>query len=305
MTTVHVSNVSHATTESELSSFFSFCGKITSLTLTPESGEPQAPKSATITFERDSAAKTAALLDGTPLNNSPLRVSLAHSLDDIAGSPSPAGDRTPGAIHQEDKPRAAIFAEYLAHGYEIGDNVLAKAIEVDQKQGITAKFSNLLTNTLKTLEDKTHVTQRAQAVDSQYNITDKAFGATSILSRYFEKALDTVPGRKVRDFYFKGEKEVMEIHQEALRLKELNKERKRQSGTFGESADGKPFEEGGKQTCSCAGNEGACKCEPGKCACADCGVGKTAEEKAGPKGQFEHATTDIKDAAQDFTYTKQ
>ena len=85
MTTVHISNIFHATTESELNSFFSFCGKITSLSLTPTSGEPNSPKSATLTFERESAAKTAALLDGTPLNSSPLKVELAPLLSDLVG----------------------------------------------------------------------------------------------------------------------------------------------------------------------------------------------------------------------------
>jgi RNA recognition motif-containing protein len=57
--TVHVKNISSATSEKEVKDFFSFCGKISNLEITP-SGETQ---SATVTFEKETAAKTALLLD--------------------------------------------------------------------------------------------------------------------------------------------------------------------------------------------------------------------------------------------------
>ncbi|KAI5776541.1 hypothetical protein EDC01DRAFT_720028 [Geopyxis carbonaria] len=264
--TVHVANISHSTTQSELSSFFSFCGKITSITLTPTTAAPDSPKSATITFERESAAKTAVLLDGTPLNNIPLSVTSAHNIDEIAGdhlapasSPGPDGD-----FHQEDKPRAAIFAEYLSSGYVLGDAVLQRGIEFDRAQGITAKFAGLL----KTLDSKTHALDRAKTMDSQYHLSEKAEGARGLLGRYFEKALETGAGQKVRQFYQDGEKQVVEIHAEAKRLADFKKQQqaKTQEGEqgLGKTADGKPFVAPDSTTCPCGGAAGACGCEPGK-----------------------------------------
>jgi RNA recognition motif-containing protein len=136
-TTVHVSNIAHTTSEKEVRDFFSFCGKITSLTLTPSSADPDSTLSATVTFERDSAAKTALLLDGTKLGHNPVKVESTHSLDEIAsGHVAESGDtdapnfgtNEAGDVRQEDKPRTAILAEYLSHGYVVGDGALQKGM---------------------------------------------------------------------------------------------------------------------------------------------------------------------------------
>lgn len=67
-TTVHVKNISHKTTEKQVRDFFSFCGKIRNLSVTPTSDAADAPQSATVTFEKETAAKTALLLDNTTLD---------------------------------------------------------------------------------------------------------------------------------------------------------------------------------------------------------------------------------------------
>ena len=48
-----VKNISPDTTEKEFREFFSFCGKIASLSITPESDAADSPKSATMTFEKE------------------------------------------------------------------------------------------------------------------------------------------------------------------------------------------------------------------------------------------------------------
>lgn len=133
--TVHVSNIAPTTSEKEVRDFFSFCGKITNLILTPSSGAPGATLSATVTYERDTAAKTALLLDGTKLGPNPVQVQATHSLDEIASGHIASGDAdapnfgTPEEhLRQDDKPRAAILAEYLSQGYVIGDNALQKGM---------------------------------------------------------------------------------------------------------------------------------------------------------------------------------
>lgn len=312
--TVHVSGIAAGTPERDVSSFFSFCGTINSITLTPSSGAADAPLSATITFERESAAKTAVLLDGTPLNEKPLTVTAAHNIDDIAGSHlAPSGDIGPdGEILQENKPRTAVMAEYLAAGYTIGDSVLQKGIDFDRKTSFTSKFASYVTNAFNAVDSRVHVTEKAKAADSQYHLTQKAANATAGLQRYFEHALGAGPVQKVRDFYHAGAVHVLDIHNEAKRLADLKNQKKRQSQgeeNLGATADGKPFTAPDQTMCACGGEAAKCGCEAGKCACAGCakadaGAEAEAEAKAGPAGQLQHVHEDVKGTAQDAAVEK-
>lgn len=119
MSTVHVSNIATSSTERELGDFFSFCGKISSITVTP--GE--ASQTATVVFERESASKTALLLDGTQLGSNTIKVQSAASIDNVADDTEHDHDPEKG-----DVPRTAVLAEYLSRGYVIGDNVLQKGV---------------------------------------------------------------------------------------------------------------------------------------------------------------------------------
>lgn len=112
-------------------------------------------------------------------------------------------------------------------------------------------------------------------MDAQYHVTDKLKETQNTLAHYFETALNTPTGKKIRDFYATGAKQVVDIHNEAKRLAELKKENA-QKGVFSGQE---------KSTCTCGGNEGVCNCPPGKCACAGC-------QKAGPKEQVPQVGTD-------------
>ncbi|KAG9043032.1 hypothetical protein FS837_010115 [Tulasnella sp. UAMH 9824] len=147
---VQVTNISADTTETKLHDFFSFCGKIDKI-----DHQAQA-KSATIYFEKLSAAKTALMLNGElsvlskalsgsdddselislptqggSLDGSNLNVtSSVVSGDEVHEEPEASGS---GETHvrQEDKPRSGIVAEYLAKGYELGEPILQRAIDMD------------------------------------------------------------------------------------------------------------------------------------------------------------------------------
>jgi hypothetical protein len=67
-----------------------------------------------VTFEKETAAKTALLLDNTQLGPGQVTVKSAASLTDIAGEPKT--EEHDDHVPQEDKPRSRILAEYLAHG---------------------------------------------------------------------------------------------------------------------------------------------------------------------------------------------
>ncbi|KAJ4424413.1 Protein vip1 [Gnomoniopsis sp. IMI 355080] len=220
-TTVTVKNISPQTEDKEIRDFFSFCGKITSLDVKTE-GET---KSATVTFEKDTAAKTALLLNNTQLGASHISVTSDAGLtaDESSGHdsvPTANTDRDSDDITQEEKPRSRIIAEYLAHGYVVGDAAITRAIELDNQHGVTSRFFNKLTE----LDGKYHATDRAKTMDQSYGVTTKASSLFSGLNSYFEKATNTPTGKKLVDFYNQGQKQLQDVHNEARRLAELKKE---------------------------------------------------------------------------------
>ena len=243
-----------------MTDFFSFCGKIQSLTLEPDGGKfpPDAPLSslytnllwidkqkAIITFERPSAARTALLLQDAHLGTSQVHVSSSVPLDGASTPPS----HSSSAPHphstdfsQEDKPRTAVLAEYLSHGYTLTDQALQKAIDYDHKNGLSQRFYGLLNTALGTaqgVDQKFGVTQKAVQVDEKYGIQDRAKSGVSGLMRYFESALDTPTGKKVRTFYDDRRKDVLDIHNEARRLAD---ERKRAHSPGSSTSPGFPTE---------------------------------------------------------------
>lgn len=260
-TTVHVQGISPKTSEKEVKDFFSFCGKITSISVTPSSDAADAPQSASVTFEKETAAKTALLLDNTQLGPSQVHVTSASSIEDIASkaphSPGTGKDAEGQDIAQEDKPRSRIIAEYLAHGYTISDSAIQKAIALDNKHGISARFTNALSN----FDQKYKATDKAKNVDASYGMTDKAMQGWRGLNSYFEKALDTPTGQRIRAFYLQSNKQVQDIHNEARRLANLKAGKNEPETVAGTD----------KTVCNCGADTGNCPCEPGKCACANCG----------------------------------
>ena len=193
-----------------------YSGKIQSISVTPESGAGDSTQSAAVTFEKETAAKTALLLDNTQLGPAQVHVTSAASLDQMAGGKSagssdePVGDN----IEQEDKPRSRIIAEYLAHGYTISDKAIERAIALDGQHGISNRFMAVLTN----FDNKYKATEKAQTVDQKYGVTEKANAGWGSLNSYFEKAMGTPTGQKLRSFYEQGNKQVLDVHNEARHL---------------------------------------------------------------------------------------
>lgn len=251
-------------------------GKITSLSITPASDAEDAQKSATVTFEKETAAKTALLLDNTQLGKSQVHVSSASNIDDVASKAGAAVTSSDADDHiaQEDKPRSRIVAEYLAQGYTLSDGVIERAIALDQKHG----FSNRFTTALAQFDDKYKATDKAKAMDTKYGVTERTMGAWAGLSSYFEQAMNTPTGQKVRSFYVEGDKQVRDVHNEARRLADLK------SGKV--ASEPEAVQGTNKTVCTCGGAEGICKCEPGKCACSGCNKSSA------------DATTEAKEAAQ-------
>ncbi|KAK3709816.1 Protein vip1 [Vermiconidia calcicola] len=290
--TVHVKGISSQTSEKEVRDFFSFCGKIQSLSVTPESNDPSASQSASVTFEKETAAKTALLLDNTQLGPAQVQVSSAASLDQIAGGKTAGSADEPhdkeGAITQEDKPRSRILAEYLANGYVVSDKAIERAINLDQQHGVSNRFMA----TLQGFDSKYKVSEKSAQMDEKYGVSSRAQAGWMGLTSYFEKAANTPTGQRLRSFYEQGSKQVLDVHNEAKHLASLKTGKSENDvanpAVAATSASGasmptpeqaemeKVNVDGQEKTkCNCGGADGKCPCEPGKCACEGCGKKST------------------------------
>lgn len=103
--------------------------------------------------------------------------------------------------------------------YVIGDKVIERAIAFDQQHGISHRF----TTALKNFDTNYKATERTKSVDEKYAVSQKATGAWNSLNSYFDKAMGTPTGKKLRDFYIVGNKQVMDVHNEARHLADLKK----------------------------------------------------------------------------------
>ena len=231
------------------------------------------------------AAKTALLLDNTQLGSSQVQVSSAANIDDLGASSATQDDSAHESsdLSQEDKPRSRIVAEYLAHGYTISDNAIQRAITLDNKHGVSTRFTNALTQ----FDSKYKATDKAKGLDASYGITDKAAQGWKGLHSYFEKALGTPTGQKLANFYTQSDKQVRDIHAEARRLADLKTGKADGKNKSDESGGSKAANEktmqqvpgSDKTTCSCGGDTGACPCGDGTCACSGCPKSGLAGEK--------------------------
>lgn len=246
----------------------SFCGKVSSLAITPEF---DSSLSATVTFEKESAAKTALLLDNTQLGSSQVTVTSAATPDQIAGSKVATQTDEPAdgdEVAQEDKPRSRIAAEYLAHGYVLSDKAIQRALDLDKQHGISQRFTNALTQ----FDSKYKVSERAQATDKQYGVSERASQGYNILSSYFEQAVSTPTGQRLRDFYGQSQKQVLDVHNEAKHLAGFTSGKGVSSTVSPEEAEMEKVTVDGKEKtkCNCGGTDSKCPCEPGMCSCSGC-----------------------------------
>jgi len=226
---VIVKGLLDSVTAQQITEYFTFCGKVKTVQLAKDS-ENEKLNIATVTFEKPAAVKTALLLSDSEIGGS--KVSIHADADTIAavdkdsGTESPNNTTTDGAhndIGQEYKPRSVILAEYLSHGYVLGDRVVARGLEYDEKHGIYNRFTSFL----KDLDDKYKIREKSEATDKHYGITNKATTTSHKLGRYFDFALnksEEKTGLKIKDYYQDLVKNVNDVHSEARRIADLKKE---------------------------------------------------------------------------------
>lgn len=216
--TVTVEHLPESITENQINDFFSFCGKVNKVTIEDVAGADG--KKASVEFEKAAAVKTALLLTDSELGGSKVIITADDATIEAAegsgdgDSPTHGSEENEKDISQEYKPRSAILAEYLSHGYVLGDKVIARGLDLDAKHGISNRFITFL----KDLDGKYHVKDKALATDNAYGITDKALKGRSRLMRYFDQALNTQTGVKLNSYYTGLVKEAQDVHAEARRL---------------------------------------------------------------------------------------
>ncbi|PTU16841.1 hypothetical protein P175DRAFT_0505449 [Aspergillus ochraceoroseus IBT 24754] len=176
------------------------------MSVTPSSAEADAPKSASVTFEKDAAAKTALLLDQTQLGSAVVHVKAAQTLDEIAGSHSATAAEAKDENNHTSSKRtnpAPASSQSTSH----------TAISTGSRRASRPALTNF--------DKKTHASDRARGLDESYQISNKAASGWQGLNNYFEKALSTPSGQKLLDFYTRTDKQVRDIHNEARRLADL------------------------------------------------------------------------------------
>lgn len=164
--------------------------------------------------------KTALLLNNTQLGPNHISVSSSSAATDDDGQHDAKVERDSDEITQEEKPRARILAEYLAHGYVVGDAAIERAIELDTKHNVSNRFLK----TIQGIDQKYHATDRAKAADTSYGISQRANSFLTGIGSYFEKASNNPTGKKIAKFYTDGSRQVQDIHAEARRLADLKKQ---------------------------------------------------------------------------------
>ncbi|KAI0078238.1 hypothetical protein K474DRAFT_1660690 [Panus rudis PR-1116 ss-1] len=222
--TIHVSQLSPQTTHQHLHDFFTFCGKIQSIEFN------ESAHTATIHFEKPQAAKTALMLNGGTLDGA--HISVTSENVHLDGEDKHHDSEThDGTWSQEDKPKAGIIAEYLAKGYKLSDSILQRAIEYDTKQGISTRFLSYIQELDKKIgqkavgPDQTVSGKLQEAVaqaQAQAKAVDEQKGLTAKAADYYTRALSSPFGQKVKQFYTTTSKQVLDIHEEALRIANLH-----------------------------------------------------------------------------------
>lgn len=230
MSSVIVSNVPDKVTPAELIKFFSFAGRVSDLRPLSEKGKYQ------VVFEDPKAVSTALVLNDAELDNTFIRVDEDLELTDgeTGVAPQQGGvekerqediqatlsdaygqirHKHSADLHQEDKPKYAVLAELLSHGYSLSDDVVKKAADLDKKNGLSDNYQNFI-KSLNENKEKCPVIRGEEKIGKAYENSD--------LKKYFDNLSDEIShskgGLTVSQFYQKVANDVNSIRDQAKKL---------------------------------------------------------------------------------------
>jgi len=177
-----------------VSDFFSFCGRITRLTLRAGA---EGSQEAVVVFESDSAAKTALLLTNALIVDRPITVvpyfPAAGEENAEAVSPAAAITQRSHSVPDAERTKTSVIASMIAAGYVLGSDTIGKARDLDDKHMITLQLkvgaeqikakANEIDRQLHISETataiKTGVVEKAKEVDEKLHITEKVGAAAN------------------------------------------------------------------------------------------------------------------------------
>lgn len=156
MSSVIASDIPSTTTPAQVRKFFSFAGKITNLIPLGDDGKV---KKYEIVFASPKAVSTALLLNDAELDNQFIRVDEIKEITD-GGEKGKApqqdgtgedfddtkvtGDKHYDSTTQEEKPKYGVFAQLLADGYLLKEDLIKKATEFDKQYGVSEGWDKLI-----------------------------------------------------------------------------------------------------------------------------------------------------------------
>lgn len=234
MSSVQASGIPLSVSDDKIKEFFSFCGKIEGIKTLSQGDKT---KAISVEFASPHAVSTALLLNGAEMDGSAISVTGTEptAADTAAASDSSAkGEDHEGDISQEDKPKSTIFAEYLAAGYKMSDNLVNKAIDFDKEKGISTKFNDFLSG----LDKKYNIHQNNESIkqgadanmqkihnqaNANFDWDKKMEEGKRTWASYVDSFKKDKYGSQIHDFYKKTAADVKDVHEEAVRLAGLNK----------------------------------------------------------------------------------
>ncbi|KAI8357307.1 hypothetical protein EDC96DRAFT_514881 [Choanephora cucurbitarum] len=215
---VIVKNIALDSTEQTVKEFFLFCGKIKEFELKVDEDDEK-HQVALIHFERESAAKTAALLSNALIGDSHIVAAPYFDVPSIEGDRAVDGSENPES--QETKPKSRIAAEILANGYMLQDHVVAKGLEYDNKYNVSSRltgFLSTLQSNVKQFDEKYRIWDKAVNIDQKYKIGEKVQNAAQTAQSKAQAALQTPTGQKVHDLAQQTLSQIAAVHYEAKRI---------------------------------------------------------------------------------------
>eukprot|EP00026_Physarum_polycephalum_P011944 Phypoly_transcript_12195.p1 GENE.Phypoly_transcript_12195~~Phypoly_transcript_12195.p1 ORF type:complete len:307 (-),score=67.13 Phypoly_transcript_12195:19-939(-) len=201
---VFVSNISPNATEKTVSDFFSFCGRITKLTLRKDTSNDGAQE-AVVIFETDSAAKTALLLTNALIVDRPITV-VSHTPSPTDADPQQQSQNTESTENitnrtftapDHERSKTSVVASMLAAGYILGENTVSQARDFDEKHMISLQIkvgaeqvkakANELDKALHISETAnviaTVTMEKAKEVDEKLGLSTKANQAAEVVKQ--------------------------------------------------------------------------------------------------------------------------
>jgi len=175
---VFVANISPNATEKTVSDFFSFCGRITRLTLRRETNSVDGAQEAVVVFETDAAARTALLLTNALIVDRPITViSYTPSSSEVVLEEKGGENITvrPQSVPDSERTKTSVVASMVAAGYVLGSDAIGRAKEIDEKHMISLQIK----------VGAEQIKAKANEIDRQLHITETA---TAIKTAAFVKA---------------------------------------------------------------------------------------------------------------------